>query len=827
MRLMSKLADRVLRSAEREDEMDKERRLSRSVQDELLKVTSRIANIKQTQSECEVKEKELQEEMESEKNRRETARRKIRVVTEIRNDWHHKNRQRDVINTGYRSQVMMLNVQKAKLQRQIEENSDNGKERIERSILEHADIRSLERELYSSEKENERLEEKLRTIDGKVDKEEQKIMHMADKVKREVNQACVQAIAEENRLVILRTELVPLAAKRMDILSIIEDVRTNAEIARQLHEKEKKSLLSRIKSEESANDEIMRRIQGKSSMNDVVLDLEEVQKEKMDIQKSIDNVNDVNISLQKEIHELEEILVEGTANLAKYNAETESMIFEIEEKRSEIDILTSKISNATVRAGRFDTWKQHESIQNSRLQNKIFEIENTKRRLYSLEKEDEHVKNRLKKRIRDLSETIKKDTEKCVLQQQIAANLHERYEELYVFNDFSRIIFFPSPFSLSLSIFSCASFRLSHTTNPPNSYRYESLQIVTRRYEKTHKMVREVNEEISRRKSKFERKRLIRAEATQELKDKIAENDMKIVNLQDQKRAENEEVRGIQDAVDSVLEDAKQVDLELNDKIMELTDRERELSQMLRHIIARNGILESEVSNTMSRSTKSHKLEVEVKDRASNVTQSVKKESFHLEQRIKTEIGKIDHLRSDIHALNNRRNEIHMEFEKLDYIRRQISSHYRSLKDSDSNATLHLEDIKEDEIDLQGRVETLEQQHGFIRKHVHDKIQSLGKARSNLITKKSHLKALKDNLSECELWHGNTLLNLERQRLKIRALTKEIKDQAEQYEQDAAVVGYVGRLLHCCRTSLSLSLSLSYTHTHTHKLKTKNRCVLN
>ena len=51
-----------------------------------------------------------------------------------------------------------------------------------------------------------------------------------------------------------------------------------------------------------------------------------------------------------------------------------------------------------------------------------------------------------------------------------------------------------------------------------------------------------------------------------------------------------------------------------------------------------------------------------------------------------------------------------MKFEK-DYVRRKISSNYRSLKESDSNATLRLEDIKEDEIDLEGRVDTLEQEH--------------------------------------------------------------------------------------------------------------------
>ena len=223
---------------------------------------------------------------------------------------------------------------------------------------------------------------------------------------------------------------------------------------------------------------------------------------------------------------------------------------------------------------------------------------------------------------------------------------------------------------------------------------------MTKRYEKTHRMVQEVNEEITRRKIAFETKRLERTEAKQKLEDAIAENDVTIVNLQDEKRAEDEEVGGIQDAVDSVLEDAKIVDLELNFKINELTDRERDLNQTLRHTIARNGILEGEISNARDRVSSSHGLVVEIKDRSTNVTQSVNEETFHLEQRIKTEMGKIDNLRDEIASMNKIRNEIRMKFEKLDYVRRKISSNYRSLKESDSNATLRLEDIKEDEIDL-------------------------------------------------------------------------------------------------------------------------------
>ena len=432
MDLMSKLANRVLRNAEKEDREDKERAMTRSIQDDLLKVTSSIANIRQMQSECEVQEKNIERNVQINTNEREKARRKIRAVTEIRNDWHHKNRQRDVICTGYHSKIMMLKVQRTKLQRQIEENSENGKEVIEKSILEHADLRGLERELHSSQKEMERINENIRLASERVEKEEEKMMHLADRVKREVNQACVQAIAVENELTNVRMEVAPLRAKRMDLLAIIEDFRNDVNLARQVHENEKKGLMSRIKSEESANDEIMSRIQAKSSMKDVMLDLEEVQKEKMDLQTSIDDVNEVNVSLQKEIHEIGEILSEGSADLQKYNAETERMIFEIEEKRSEIDILTAQIHDATLRAGRFDTWKQHEKIQSSRLQNKMFHIESLERRLSSLESEDESVKKHLKHRIRDLTERIKIVKEKFVYQKQIALNLQERHEELYV-----------------------------------------------------------------------------------------------------------------------------------------------------------------------------------------------------------------------------------------------------------------------------------------------------------------------------------------------------------------------------------------------------------
>ena len=112
------------------------------------------------------------------------------------------------------------------------------------------------------------------------------MMHLADRVKREVNQACVQAIAVENELTNVRMEVAPLRAKRMDLLSIIEDFRNDVNLARQVHEHEKKALMSRIKGEERANDEVMSRIQAKSSMKDVMLDLEEVQKEKMDLQEN-------------------------------------------------------------------------------------------------------------------------------------------------------------------------------------------------------------------------------------------------------------------------------------------------------------------------------------------------------------------------------------------------------------------------------------------------------------------------------------------------------------------------------------------------------------
>ena len=142
-----------------------------------------------------------------------------------------------------------------------------------------------------------------------------------------------------------------------------------------------------------------------------------------------------------------------------------------------------------------------------------------------------------------------------------------------------------------------------------------------------------------------------RAEAKQKLEDAIAENDVTIVNLQDEKRAEDEEVGGIQDAVDSVLEDAKKVDLELNFKINELTERERFESNLATHDCA-YGILEGEISNARDRVSSSHRLVVEIKDRSTNVTQSVNEETFHLEQRIKIEMGKIDHLRDEIASMN-------------------------------------------------------------------------------------------------------------------------------------------------------------------------------
>ena len=109
---------------------------------------------------------------------------------------------------------------------------------------------------------------------------------------------------------------------------------------------------------------------------------------------------------------------------------------------------------------------------------------------------------------------------------------------------------------------------------------------------------------------------------------------MLIVNLQDEARAEDEEVRGIQDAVDSVLEDGKKVDLELSFKINELSDREKDLSQSLRQTISRNAILESEISSASDRISSSQRALVEAKNRSSNVTQSVNEESVHLEQRI-------------------------------------------------------------------------------------------------------------------------------------------------------------------------------------------------
>ena len=49
MDLLSKLANRVLRNAEKEDREDKERAMTRSIQDDLLRVTSSIANIRQMQ----------------------------------------------------------------------------------------------------------------------------------------------------------------------------------------------------------------------------------------------------------------------------------------------------------------------------------------------------------------------------------------------------------------------------------------------------------------------------------------------------------------------------------------------------------------------------------------------------------------------------------------------------------------------------------------------------------------------------------------------------------------------------------------------------------
>ena len=323
-------------------------------------------------------------------------------------------------------------------------------------------------------------------------------------------------------------------------------------------------------------------------------------------------------------------------------------------------------------------------------------------------------------------------------------------------------------------------------------------------------MVQEVNEEITRRKIAFETKRLERTEAKQKLEDAIAENDLTIVNLQDEKRAEDEEVGGIQDAVDSVLEDAKKVDLELNFKINELTDRERDLNQTLRHTIARNGILEGEISNARDRVSSSHRLVVEIKDRSTNVTQSVNEETFHLEQRIKTEMGKIDHLRDEIASMNKIRNEIRMKFEKLDYVRRKISSNYRSLKESDSNATLRLEDIKEDEIDLEGRIDTLEQEHGFTRRHVKDKIDSLGETRSKLVKMKGLVKSLKTSLSEFELRHGDALLEIKRERMKIKSLTREVKDREEMY-----VVG-VRRLYH--KNTRTFSNVNTRTRTGTRKM---------
>ena len=105
-----------------------------------------------------------------------------------------------MICTGYHSKIMMLKVQRTKLQRQIEENSENGKEVIEKSILEHADLRGLERELHSSQKEMERIEENIRSASERVEKEEEKMMHLADRVKREVNQACVQVYCDRERV---------------------------------------------------------------------------------------------------------------------------------------------------------------------------------------------------------------------------------------------------------------------------------------------------------------------------------------------------------------------------------------------------------------------------------------------------------------------------------------------------------------------------------------------------------------------------------------------------------------------------------------------------
>lgn len=346
---MSRLADRVLRKAEREEQDETDRYESKKIERELLNITARISETMQSQSQCDVEELELQEELQTEKSKCESRRKEVRAVEEKRREWHHKNQARQVVVTGYQSQVMMLVAQKNKLQRQIEENNENSQGTISRSLMGHADVRGLEREVQSSQKDNTRTEQKLRVAEERFTIEEEKLVHLADKVKREVNQARVQAIAAEHDLNFVRMEATPLAAKRMDLMSIIQNVKADAKLARDIHEKEKASLLSRIAGEQSANDEIVSRINSKSSMEEIVQDLEEVQREKMSMQKSIDNINEINLGLKNEIHELNEVYHDTSKSLTEYNAETERMVFELETKRSEIDILQAKIRDAVNR----------------------------------------------------------------------------------------------------------------------------------------------------------------------------------------------------------------------------------------------------------------------------------------------------------------------------------------------------------------------------------------------------------------------------------------------------------------------------------------------
>jgi len=774
-------SNRLLKISEKSDEIAVSQRIRKHLTGELMKATSHESVLLQEGLERQANEDILKERLEASRSERDSLTKELKRLQGETAKFRHYGRGAEIKIEGNLKNVSVMQMRIKHLQVQLEEANEQGKYVIERSHTRNIAVRELESELMTLTADNDQLSDNIEKLAEKKSAMEQYDIKFKDTVTKESAIAEVQVVALQHDLAAKKLEKEPLEWQYKDILDLYSETQQDMHTKQSLHEQEKQELISRLDEEEKANLQLVEEIAAKSAHDSGLLqDMAEEQQAKTMLIAQLEDKQKLCLQIQKRLHGMNQVFEETRCSLKARDDGNGELVNMVENLKSSVKVLNAKAKCGNEMSTKLQLWAREERADSDRLRMKLDYLNDHKSSVAMLEKEDEATKLMLKQQLKD----------KTVHVNDIKSEL---YHEMAVYDD------------------------MKNKTEEAQ----DALDTVKGKYVKSSAQVDKLSRELNVREREFRQKLEEHAMQISHLEvEKIGKANTAITNLKNQMEASDREVGLIENMLDEKAVESEHWRLVKTRDICELDEKKMELQTVLRQVLNRNTILDTDVKNGEQRIVTANTRQKGATEVAVEMKQLNSEESDNLTNQLKRELDRYIALSAEVEKCISKRNKLVASLELADHARRNIILQFRTLKHEDELAVQKLEDGKEELLQRTKMLEAMNAERARMQDRLDGKEVLVGQLAKDLQEKKEALTRLKVELKNAEASEMDFFTDSAMDRKNIERMEKMIQMAEEQHVTDGnnvriKVTQLVGMLELKKQTVEKLELGVERLRQHT------------